>query len=268
MEMIRNDELLYLSKRVDLFIEEIREAKLDPEWDLTNMRASFTRVYFPLEGEGILTFGNERVTITPGNVYIVPSGLNFSGFCPEKLNKIYIHLTLRRPDGRDLLSGLDRCLVFKDREKLIKEVERLYRTCDLSSVVELKRLLYDLLLEAISTFDIKTPDHRPYSPNTKAALAYIDEHLSANLTIGGIAQDLYISRLSLQKSFREDIGKPIGKYIDDCVISSAERLLLDPTLTVKEISERLGFCDQFYFSRKFTSAHGMSPRRFRGMHNE
>ncbi len=268
MELVRNEELLYLGKRVELFIEEIREAWLDPEWDLKNMRASFTRIYFPLEGEGILTFGNEKVTVRPGNVYIVPSGLNFSGFCPESLRKLYIHLTLRRPDGSDLLSGMDRCLVFRERGALIGEVERLYRLSDLPSVLRLKQLLYDLLLEAVTTFGIRTPESRSYSLHTKAALTYIDKHLSAALTIGQIAADLYVSRLSLQKSFREDIGKPIGRYIDDCLMSSAESLLLDPSLTVKEISDSLGFCDQFYFSRKFTATHGMSPRRFRQMHNE
>jgi len=290
MELIRNEELLYVGKRVNLEIDEIRYGLLDSEWNLQNLRASFTRVYFPLDGEGILTFGNETVTIRKGNIYIVPSELNFSGFCPKYLNKIYVHLTLRHPDGSDLLAGIDHCLVLPDSEKRIAEVERLYATPDLRSVLRLKQLLYEILLDALAIAPTRDLSIKSYSETTKAALAYIDEHLHASLTIGEIASALFLSKLALQKKFREaigeiasalflsklalqkkfreELGKPIGKYVDDCLMARAERDLLDPTYSIKEISDRLGFCDQFYFSRKFTETHGMSPRRFRQMQNE
>ena len=41
MELIRNEELLYVGKRVNLEIEEIRYGLLDREWNLKNLRASF-----------------------------------------------------------------------------------------------------------------------------------------------------------------------------------------------------------------------------------
>ncbi|MBO5938542.1 MAG: helix-turn-helix transcriptional regulator [Clostridia bacterium] len=268
MELIRNEEMLYLGRRMNLEIDEIRYALLDSEWNLQNLRASFTRVYFPLDGEGILTFGNEEITIRPGNIYIVPSELNFSGFCPKYLNKIYVHLTLRRPDGNDLLAGIDRCLVLPHSEAHIAEVEELYRAADLRSVLRLKQLLYELLLDAIELAPPRGLPTARHSPQTKAALAYIDEHLRASLTIDEIASALFVSKLGLQKSFREEVGKPIGKYVDDCLMARAERDLLNPAYSIKEISDRLGFCDQFYFSRKFTQSHGMSPRRFRQMQNE
>ena len=268
MELIRNNEMLYVGKRVNLEIHEIRYGLLDREWNFKNLRASFTRVYFPLDGEGILTFGNETVTIRKGNIYIVPSELNFSGFCPKYLNKIYVHLTLCHPDGSDLLSGIDHCLVIPDTKGRIAEVERLFATSDLRSVLRLKQLLYELLLEALALAPSRDLSIKNYSATTKTVLSYIDKHLSARLTIEEIASALFLSKLALQKKFREDLGKPIGKYIDDCLMARAERELLDPTHSIKEISDILGFCDQFYFSRKFTQTHGISPRKFRQMQNE
>ena len=268
MELINNEELLYLSRWVTLEIDEIRYGILDREWNLKNMRAAFTRVYFPLEGEGILTFGKEQVTLRPGNIYIVPSELNFSGFCPQSLHKIYVHLTLRRPDGSDLLSGINRCLVLPNSEERIRQAEELYRNVSLASVMKLKLLLYELLWEAISMSEPELPESKPYTEHTKAALAYIDKHLHAGLTIEEISSALFVSKLVLQKRFREDLGKSLGKYIDERIMSEAERALLDPKLSIKEISDRLGFCDQFYFSRKFTETHGMPPRTFRQMHNQ
>jgi len=34
-------------------------------------------------------------------------------------------------------------------------------------------------------------------------------------------------------------------------------------LTDRQIAERLGFCDEFYFSRRFKQLTGRSPRQFR-----
>ena len=266
MKLTRNEEMIYAAKRINLEITEISYGDLDPEWNIENLCAAFTRVYFPLEGEAILTFGDTTVPLLPGNIYIVPSGTNFSGFCPKSLQKIYVHLTLTRPDGSDLFFGLNRCVILTHREETIAEAAALYRQGDIPSILKFKLLLHRLLDDALTLCPPKHCELREYSELTKAALAYIDSHLSAALTISEIAAALFVSKPVLQKCFREDLDKPMGRYIDDTLLAHAERDLLDPTLSIKEISDRLGYCDQFYFSRKFTEAHGMSPKRFRQLH--
>ena len=267
MQLLRNEEMTYAAKRINMEISEISYGLLDPEWNMENLCASFTRVYFPLEGEGILTFGEKTVRLLPGNIYVVPSGLNFSGFCPQKLNKIYIHLTLTRPDGSDIFAGIDHILILPDQQKRIAEVASLYRGKDIQSILKLKLLLHQILEQALALCPPQNAELQEYAEITKAALSYIDSHLRAGLSITELANALFVSKLVLQKKFKADLGKPIGRYIDDCLLARAERELLDPTLSIKDISDRLGFCDQFYFSRKFSETHGISPRQFRQMHN-
>ena len=266
MELIRNEDILYAARRTNLEISEISYGYLDSEWNMENLRASFTRVYLPLEGEGILTLDKGTVRLLPGNIYVVPSELKFSGFCPHRLNKIYIHLTLTRPDGSDLFAGIDDCIILPDSKSYISEIETLCHEKDIRSILRLKLLLHDILYEALTHRPPVHPKLKDYTPITKAALSYIDDHLSASLTIDEIANALFVSKLVLQKKFKADLDKSIGAYIDSCLMARAERLLLEPSLTVKEISERLGFCDQFYFSRKFSATHGISPRTFRKLH--
>ena len=266
MTTVRNQELLYLSQRTNMEISEISYGFLDPSWNIKNLYASFTRVYFPLEGEGLLTFENERIPLVKGNIYIIPSYLNFSGSCRQKLNKIYVHLNLTHPNGSDLFSGIRSCIILKNRQNEIDQVAELYEKNDVTAVLQLKLLLFTVLSDALREAGADlTPLH--YSPETKAALAYVDSHLRADLTISEIASAIFCSKQLLQKNFKEDIGKPLGKYVDDILMSHAERALLNPSLSIKEISDRLGFCDQFYFSRKFNEIHGISPRQFRQMHN-
>ena len=42
-----------------------------------------------------------------------------------------------------------------------------------------------------------------------------------------------------------------------------EPLLRDSALPVKEISEQVGFADQFHFSKRFKQYSGYSPAQFR-----
>ena len=266
MKLTRNEEMTYAAKSIRLDVDEVCYGDLDPEWDIEILRAAFTRIYFITEGEGILKIGNECIPLLPNNIYLVPSGLTFSGFCPGALKKIYVHLTVTGPDGSDLLSGLDRCVVLPDRGDTVNEALRLCKNVSIDSVLKFKLMLYEIINDALKSHSLNDNRLRKFSMETAAALEYIDGHLSASLTIGEIASALFISRPVLQKSFRKDLGKPIGRFIDDALRAKAERQLLDPSLSVKEISDGLGYCDQFYFSRKFTQTHGISPRRFRQMH--
>ena len=267
MQLIQNQKLTYAEQRVRLEIAEISYGLLDSEWEHEDLRAAFTRVYVPLEGEGFIRVGEKEICLSPGNIYVVPSELSFSCRCPQKLNKIYIHLTLTRPDGVDVFSGIPSCLILKDCMERAREIEALYGGNDIRAVLRLKLLLYEILEEALRSISLNNEPLKSYSEYTKKALAYIDSHLNATMTIHEISSALFVSKLVLQKHFKEDLGKPMGKYIDQCLMAKAELELLDRSLTIKDVSERLGFCDQFYFSRKFSEYHGFSPKKFRQMHN-
>jgi AraC-like DNA-binding protein len=55
----------------------------------------------------------------------------------------------------------------------------------------------------------------------------------------------------------------VGKYINDLLMFEAGRLLAADGRTIGEISAALGFCDQFYFSRRFAGHFLMTPREYR-----
>lgn len=267
MSIIRNEELLYAQKKINLEIEEISYARLNQSWRLQNLRAAFTRIYFPLSGMGRITVGDRVIELLPENVYIIPAGLNFCCECPSLLEKIYVHLNLTHPNGSDALSGISSCLILPDQKERIETLRSLYESREITAILRFKLLLYEILLEAMAQAPSENAALKDYSPITKSALAYVDAHLSASLTIHDIASAIFVSKLLLQKNFKEDLGRPLGQYIDDRIMAKAERSLLDESRSIKEISDALGFCDQFYFSRRFSQTHGgTAPLRFRQIH--
>ena len=262
----KKHQLLYVENHIRMEISEISYGSLDPSWNFKNLRAAFTRIYLPLRGMGRISYGNTTVELLPGHIYVIPAGLSFSCSCPKVLDKIFIHLTLTHPNGSDVFSGISSCLILEDLDSTAERIAELCEHHDVSSILNLKLLLYGILDRALKHSNSEQVPIKEYSECTKAALAYIDAHLCAGLSIGEIASSLFVSKLALQKHFKKDVEKPLGTYIDSCLMARAERLLLNQELTIKEISEKLGFCDQFYFSRRFSESHGISPSSFRKAH--
>ena len=123
--------------------------------------------------------------------------------------------------------------------------------------------LLSALLELLSTapeVDLKTND---FSPIVRRALEYIDGNLSVALKIDDICKNVYAARSTLMKKFGEEVGMPIGAYINSEVMTRCEQLLCETDLAISEISEHFGFCDQFYFSRMFKKKYGETPQRYR-----
>ncbi len=55
---------------------------------------------------------------------------------------------------------------------------------------------------------------------------------------------------------------PIGTYISIRIMELAETELRKGDKSIKEISDRLGFRDQFYFSKCFTAHYGITPKKY------
>lgn len=102
---------------VNLNIFQIKYAVLDKSWKNDNVCSSFTRIYLPVKGEGIVRIGDETIRLVPDNIYIIPASLKFAYKCEDHLEKLYIHLSFAKQDGYDALSGIGKCLILKRKRK-------------------------------------------------------------------------------------------------------------------------------------------------------
>lgn len=104
---------------------------------------------------------------------------------------------------------------------------------------------------------------RKYSEITETAITYINENLSAALSVEDISSNIFVSRSYMQKIFKEDTGISAGKYIEYRIMEKAKEYLDNDDMTINEISKRLGFCDRYYFGRRFSAVYGISPHKYR-----
>lgn len=74
---------------------------------------------------------------------------------------------------------------------------------------------------------------------------------------------LNVSPGHLNDVVKQGTGHPVSYHIQQAVVVEARRLLFHTGMSVKEISHKLGYEDDNYFSRLFKKVVGQSPLHFR-----
>lgn len=255
----------YCTKDLNRFhmnILHLSHCVLDASWRHPNSKAHFTRIYLPIRGEGQICCAGHNTALTPGNIYIIPANTDLSYSCEDMLEKIFVHIVIPRYDRNDLFHSHKSFIVFPDTQGFTQQLQKI---CGggLSDSFRIKACLFSIVAQAMETAKLPTPTNASYSELTKKVLAYIDENLSARLSAEQISTALSTSVSTLQKRFRADVGIPMGSYIRDRLLAGAADILCTTDLPIREISDSLGFCDQFYFSKCFSAHFGASPLAYR-----
>lgn len=91
------------------------------------------------------------------------------------------------------------------------------------------------------------------------AVAYIEENITENLTIGRIASEVNISAFYFQKGFAMLCGYTVGEYIRMRRLSLAGSELLSSDVKVLELAVKYGYDSADSFTKAFTRFHGSTP---------
>ncbi|WP_238014597.1 AraC family transcriptional regulator [Dactylosporangium sp. AC04546] len=87
-------------------------------------------------------------------------------------------------------------------------------------------------------------------------------------TVRAFAARLGVSTSHLTEAVKASTGEPPGRLIRRAQALEARRLLARTTLTVTQVARAVGFADPAYFCRFFRREVGVTPGRFRGMHQD
>lgn len=250
-----------LSNQLKLEIYIGSFVRLDESWNRSGVCDAFSRLYFIQSGRGWLIRETEYIPLEPGYAYLIPSGCRFSYGC-ESMDKLFFHVALTAQEGMDLLEELGQiCRIPYPQAQLEQLLQE--DTGDYWQLIRLKGELYRVICQCIQMCRAQPLPVRQYSPLVQNAIGYIRANLSIKLTAGEVAGALFVSESRLRKAFREQTGMPIGKYVDNLVFLRAKQLLMEQSLPIGQISQSLGFCDQFYFSRRFKECFLQTPSQFR-----
>ncbi len=100
-------------------------------------------------------------------------------------------------------------------------------------------------------------------PDLRQALAFISEHACDPISVGDMVQGLGVSRRTIEKRFRQYLGRTVHDEIERVRFETGRRLLLETGLRITEVADRCGFPDHSRFSSLFSKRFGMPPTRYR-----
>ena len=94
-------------------------------------------------------------------------------------------------------------------------------------------------------------------------LETIKEQIDRWWTVSEMAAFCNLSEDQFRRVFVKRTGMLPKIYIDRLKIHKAGELLMSKRFKITEIAARLGYVDQYHFSRRFKKITGLSPRRYR-----
>ena len=80
---------------------------------------------------------------------------------------------------------------------------------------------------------------------------FIERHYKSNISIDDIANIVRLTPNYFSILFKQDTGINVSEYLIKIRLKKAKELLDNTKLIIKEISEKVGYTDPYYFSRTF-----------------
>lgn len=250
-------------KQAELVCRDSGVVTTDESWHCEPMYAPYSRVYYVMDGAGMLYSEEEQIPLEAGYVYLAPCGMKYGFYGTDSVKKLYFHINLMLTDDCDAFADYGHFIRLPREIGYIKQLSDCYLSDDPFGHMMIKSELYRTASEALRVVRESERSNSGYPRVIARAIAYIHRNLSARLTVDEIADKTFCSKSKLSILFREEMGQTVARYVDDLLMSEAQTMLLYSDRTVGQISDRLGFCDQFYFSRCFTKRFSVSPTQFR-----
>ena len=204
MDIIFSKTFSSTVNRLNIEIGEGAYVNGDSKWTLSGISSPFTRVYYFESGSAEITTGEGTISLLPGRVYIIPPGVQFSACCKsESFTKLYFHVNITRPDGYDLLSGLDSIYTFDVGENHIARIKNCFNS---ESLIDILKIKQDLLFLCLEIFPDKVAQGMMtviYSGPIQSAIDLINDHPSIQLSVKTISEKLFIAPTTLAKHFHQ-----------------------------------------------------------------
>lgn len=260
--MLKN---LHLANTLKLEFLSGSHTYVDTHWVCREKGFPFTRLYYIYDGSGILSCNGETITMTAGNMYLLPANLPISYHCPERMEILFLHITLSTPDSFDMLSLIPQICQLPCSESFLAQLKDFRNFEDYGQLMQFKTFINQAVTDCLLAQNIPCPV-KAYSQEVLQAISYIQNNLTLQLSGEQIARAIFVSPSRLHKRFKAETGLSLGAYQDKLIFHQATLLLADRQLSLKEISQQLGFCDQYYFSRRFKAQMGTTPSYYRKYH--
>ena len=238
----------------------------DLSWQHRDIHSHYSRIYFMLEGCTHAWAEGQRLDMKAGQVCLLPLSMNYHVGCEAPFRKFYVHLRVPIGNGQDLFAGLNRFLSLPFDTEAFANAIKAAAQHPLSGAIALKAELYSTTARFLAEAAIDDPTVFSVGKEIREIFEFLGQHAGLRLTAAMVAEVAGKPLPSLARDFRRQTGLTLNQANRQAIIQRAQDFLVSGIGSIKEIAFRLGFTDEFYFSRFFRNQTGQSPAQYRTTH--
>ena len=151
---------------------------------------------------------------------------------------------------------------FNKFDGLFSELERLSDDKRFGAGLKAKGIIYDIIYNAAKEFDLKCETSAADEGLFKV-VNFINENYADKITLDDLSDVSGYSKSYFKKIFLRKFGVTPHRYIMNLRVDLAKTMIDSGVFTFKEIAEKCGFLNEYYFSAAFKKITGVSPKNYR-----
>lgn len=169
-----------------------------------------------------------------------------------------IELMLEKPGENELFPQWDRHLLASDEQQQVGHLLVSYfrQGCFEYSVDKLLEGLVDVLVES-------NPLISRRNTSIDILMTYMDNQIDRPMRMRDFSKFIHFSESSLNRLCKKETGKTVMAIFRERKLERAKILLATTTLSIREISGKLGYKSSQHFSTMYKQFEGETPLEFR-----
>ena len=234
--------------------------------DYRQIPRPFSSIAYIYSGGADFEQGSRRGSVATGDLYFIPRGATYISYWNGQPKTVFYscHFNFASPEicsdrGSIVqkISGLEHL-----KDDFISLAEKAMNQNSMTEQLDSLARFYHILTEFVPR--LVRRETSPQDTSLIEAMTYLHTNYKERISVAELARMCNISESHFYNRFKLAYGISPIEYKNRILISQAERLLCDePSMTIEQISELLGFESASYFRRLFKKLSGMSPREYR-----
>ena len=224
------------------------------------------------EGKGRVQIREEKYILNPGDFILIPANtmhhysaddgnpwtiywVHFKGEIADKIIETFLQ---KNEQFKGTIYYQDsRIHLFED---IYSNLEMGYSSANLSYV---NMCLPHFLATFVFNEQYNITDKKQKNDTINCCIAFMQKNIDKMLSLKSLSDCVHLSASHFSFIFRKKTGFSPIQYFNQLKVQKACQYLLFTDLRIKEIADKLGMEDPYYFSRMFTKIMGMSPAAYR-----
>lgn len=231
-------------------------------------------LFYCVDGQGWYEIKGQHYDVKPNEFFILPQNTEHAyGSKQNQPWSIYwIHF------GGDSLAALNEIQEVQKHFKpsyirnngdVIPLFTKIYKTLELGYSID-NLLFANMCLSQFLTLFVYNSRH--YESATAdnmdcvdSAILFMQEHINDNISLNELSNQYNYSVSRFSNLFKQKTGHAPIDYFVQMKMQKACQLLDFTTRSIKDIAFSMGFDDPYYFSKRFRTVIGLSPKKYRAI---